>query len=290
MIMETLHKTQFSLFGLFACRGVTFSKTLASKALPKRKSSSIFTLIELLVVIAIIAILAALLLPSLRQARSAAKTIVCTSNQKQIYLAAMSYMTDHKGVIVPAEVRYSLSVWYPDFIGNFLLDYLKIKKNRYYGTSDWWYVTGNHESWDQKINAWDIVTLCPSSWKETSFLPFKPGFATVNGLNTYGCNDFTATGTRKAMPIINYCPNWTIQIEWVALSRISGPAKLLMFGDSWDDYHKFSESNQVSSVGRFVDYRHMNRANMTFVDGHSIIMDKSSLFCSERKYPWYDTD
>ncbi len=53
-----------------------------------------FTLIELLVVIAIIAILAAILFPVFAQARESAKTTVCLSNNKQVGLATVMYMSD----------------------------------------------------------------------------------------------------------------------------------------------------------------------------------------------------
>lgn len=60
-----------------------------------------FTLIELLVVIAIIAILAAILFPVFAQAREAARSVSCLSNQRQIGTAAMMYTQDNDEMLLP---------------------------------------------------------------------------------------------------------------------------------------------------------------------------------------------
>ena len=56
-----------------------------------------FTLLELLVVIAIIAVLAALVLPTLGHAQATASRARCTSNLRQLNLAAQLYWDDNEG-------------------------------------------------------------------------------------------------------------------------------------------------------------------------------------------------
>ena len=64
------------------------------------KPATGFTLIELLVVISIIAMLIALLLPTLSNARDAARSTVCQSNLRQLGIAQMNYATENNHSLV----------------------------------------------------------------------------------------------------------------------------------------------------------------------------------------------
>ncbi|MCM8525811.1 MAG: type II secretion system GspH family protein [Lentisphaeraceae bacterium] len=54
-----------------------------------------FTLLELMVVVAIIGVLITLLMPSLERSREAAHTVVCLSNERQVFVHSQNYMTSY---------------------------------------------------------------------------------------------------------------------------------------------------------------------------------------------------
>lgn len=72
------------------------NRTPEDRAVPRFAAG--FTLIELLVVIAVVAVLVALLLPALAGAREAGRSVVCLSNQRQIFVVCRSYADDNRGV------------------------------------------------------------------------------------------------------------------------------------------------------------------------------------------------
>ena len=74
----------------------------------EKKQIRVFTLIELLVVIAIIAILAAMLLPALNRGREMARSIACSSMQKQFAVNLVMYASDQK--------EWSIGTNYPYFL------------------------------------------------------------------------------------------------------------------------------------------------------------------------------
>ena len=87
--------------------------TMSSTTLRSRRSG--FTLKDLLIVIAILAVLAAFLLPSVRQAREAARRTQCKCHLKQLGLAFHNYHDTYNhfpaGFLLPSDGPYAGWGW-----------------------------------------------------------------------------------------------------------------------------------------------------------------------------------
>ena len=136
--------------------------TSASKV--KRRG---FTLIELLVVISIIATLMALILPAIQNARSAARTLECKNNLKNIALAAHNFSSTKRGKL-PALGSYTLDTsGNPVLLRSWVVDLLPHMDNR--ALYDRWDLNGAYtNATNSALNTTYMKVLaCPDD--ESSF-------------------------------------------------------------------------------------------------------------------------
>jgi len=220
--------------------------------MPKRTDG--FTLVELLVVIGIIAILIALLLPALSRARSAALSVACASNMRQLATAALAYQTENKGYVpawtnklrapdpATAPARYkTLTNWYVHWTES-LAPYLG---NRFvYG--------------DPATNVVGVYQ-CPAGRSDLDIYPKKNDYPV-----TYALTQWASTTDFNHFNNYNY---YFLKASWVR------QASFALFAD----HRPSGGDNNWNSFGSFqnVGFRHGARsssgrrhANVAFLDGH----------------------
>ena len=218
--------------------------------------SSRFTLVELLVVIAIIAILAALLLPALNAAKGSARKINCTSNLKQIGMAATQYAGTFDDFIAPpmnnnkSGMAWSQSLYHWDFA---------------YGTR---FMNG-------------ALQVSESTFREAFGPSWKPFHCPEDNVVL----EDPAANARRFLPPRSYCMFRPLfeEVNNAAaprISRLSSPSSLYLVADRNPAVSVMAApvcGRATSTLGSIVylDYGervgavHQLYANFLFLDGHA---------------------
>ncbi len=225
-----------------------------------------FTLVELLVVISIIAILMSILLPVLSRARGHTKAIVCMSNLRQLGFVFLFYADDYDDYAMPTRGQSDTYWWGQkladgiDHTKGFVWPYLKseLKKKSVY------------ECLSQPYGSYELQGKPPGE-------PDDPRWIT----STYGYNGYYLSPPQSAWMAIRHRP-------WQKTTTVMKPSLVIAFADAmldWDYTGKnpmltnialLDPPYRLASSGTYWEknlhpttcFRHYDRANVVFVDGH----------------------
>jgi prepilin-type N-terminal cleavage/methylation domain-containing protein/prepilin-type processing-associated H-X9-DG protein len=208
-----------------------------------RRRSRAFTLIELLTVIAVVAILATILLSAVGKIKERADLTRCSSNLRQLSVAALAYANENGGKMMA--------------LGNFFQKYNP-------DTGEW---ETEYDSWGHLMKSyleegsWDARTdnrlqVCPAAYE--SF-----GYPENGVYRSYAIN-FDGRGWKEQVPLVNFsCPERTVLFMDAALDGTDG--------DCYGGFSTSSDKNYLIAG----DWRHGGKINTVFLDGHVESFTKS---------------
>jgi prepilin-type N-terminal cleavage/methylation domain-containing protein/prepilin-type processing-associated H-X9-DG protein len=232
---------------------------------PTRHKSA-FTLIELLVVIAIIGLLLSILMPALSRARQQAQSIQCMSNLRQLSLAFQGYANAYRGYAVPCYDGKTNTYWWGnvslegiDHEAGFLWPYLNAPLGE----------KSVFECPAQPFGTYSLQAKPPNE-------PPAPRWIT----STYGYNGYYLSSPASAWQHISHHP-------WQQIGNVTRPCEVIAFADTlidWDigdgiqlENNALLDPPYLLSLDRrtweknpcpTTCFRHSDRANAVFVDGH----------------------
>jgi len=226
-----------------------------------------FTLIELLIVIGTIALLMAIMLPALNRARAQTRTVICLSNLRQLGLAFVCYANDYDDYAMPT-VGQSRTYWWGrvlsdgiDHTKGFVWPYLKSELER----------ESVYECPVQRYGSYGLQG-------KPDWVPDGPQWIT----STYGYNGYYLSPPQSGWAQIKHRP-------WQKITTVIKPAEVIAFADTLLDWDVTGENPNVENIALLdppwilpsrratsweinehptTCFRHYDRANAVFVDGH----------------------
>jgi prepilin-type N-terminal cleavage/methylation domain-containing protein/prepilin-type processing-associated H-X9-DG protein len=244
-----------------------------------------FTLIELLVVVTIISILLSMLLPALKNAREAAKTAVCLSNQKQIGIAVVNYSLSFDDKIPAANA-----------FNDQLVDSQVIsapRKSPYTGDIDV-DVTKEISPFKCPSGLSDRLStnILSGKWeyinRDETLRPWRSAAAgnylkNVGGIDSwYGIVATISKNGGTGEWRYNNWPVYVASYTWPNILGISGPSKALMLHDGNSYMHTYA-----GNIPGRISPRHKSgkTTNLLFYDGHAVQKAYSPVINSRRSTP-----
>ncbi len=273
-----------------------------------------FTLIELLVVVAVIALLLSIMLPSLGQARETGKASVCTSNQRQLAIAATSYAADNADWMNPLEDWWTVGgqqievtfrvIIFPYVAG--MPQIFDCPSERLYVYADGFSSADENRT----VALGGILTADRYAWCRLYGVAHLLERWNFSGIGISGVHWFRKQppdlATRpKAMPFGR--PVESGYREGLKkYAEIKTPGKLIWFGDgasdgalvTWGNDNGWWIKSQAPGYGQGNpgfnrrlqnDYgcqRHREKANYALADGHVARLDPNDIRCEENECWW----
>ncbi len=218
------------------------------------EATSLFTLIEMLVVIAIIAILSSMIMPSIQSSLATAKSVSCSNNLKQSYYILLNYENDNN-YMPPAsdtDLPYGNNRFWTGKLA--INGYLSLTGTDYWGASS---------------------ENCPILEDP------EPNKNTV--LWDYAMN--ITHGRYLGIPANANYYSW--QKSVFKTSQISRPSKRYFLGDAYMNSAPIVWGVPDGAADGVASYRHNNRMNVLYLDGHIQSFECFGISHSEMMFMFY---
>lgn len=234
-----------------------------------------FTLIELLVTIAVIAILAGMLLPALNAAREKGRSIACNGNMRQIGVACSAYTTENDDFEFPLVSGSSSAdaVW--NFPGVYMLENMKLDYRIFFCPSMSSRDPGKFKN-DTKARIKNSVQW----WMEYG-MNFKVNAASGAAINESQDSPYNPRNPLVSSRKAGSVKNPSHRVRYIDTYYNEGSTLNTRAGGYYVDCGNYLASGEGRPANR-----HLGKANVLFLDGHTGVTPYFDSVSIEN-HPWF---